>query len=212
VTDVRAPIFAAAREAKRAATGKGLSMADVAAGDAWMNSLGIPRGTAASDARAEPLWIIEGRRHIGEREIPGVRHSAFVLSFWRRWAPWFTTDETPWCGGFIAHCIDAAGLPIPGKGEFARALSWASYGEACPAQPGAIGVKKRQGGNHVYFIIGETPDKRFYKVLHGNASNMVCIGDIAKSDTFAIRWPLGVPQPRAPLPQMAAGTISTNEA
>ncbi len=203
--DPRRPIFEIVRADLERRRLKLLQPA-VEAGDAWLDSIGFPRAAAAL---ADPAWTAIGRALIGQREIPGPKHNPVILSFWR-YARWLTSDEDAWCGGFIMHCLDKAGLPFPR--DYPKALSWASYGVPCPAQPGAIGVKKRVGGNHVFFIIGETPDKRFFKVLHGNAQNMVCIGDIAKADVFAIRWPAGVPQQLAPLPRMAPGTISTNEA
>jgi uncharacterized protein (TIGR02594 family) len=161
----------------------------------------------------EPRWITLARLLLGTREIPGPQHNGFIASGWARLgAAWFNDDETPWCGFFVAHCMDAAGLPYPGKGEFARAAAWANYGVPCAPQLGAIGVKKRQGGNHVFFIVGETADKRFYKALSGNQGNMVSIVDIAKSDVFAVRWPAGVPQANRPLPVLPRGTLSGSEA
>lgn len=164
-------------------------------------------------ASGDPAWIIIGRKLIGMREIPGPKHNSFIAKGWARLgAAWFADDETPWCGFFVAHCLDAAGLPYPGRGEFARALSWASYGVACPAQMGAIGVKARKGGGHVFFILGETPDGTRYKVLEGNADNMVRVGDIRKADVKAIRWPLRVPMHGKPLLQLASGALAGSEA
>lgn len=168
---------------------------------------------ATASLPPEPAWLVEARRLLGTREIPGPSHNSWIAKGWARLgAGWFNDDETPWCGFFVAHCMEKAGLPYPGKGEFARAASWATYGIACTPQLGAIGVKKRTGGNHVFFIVGETPDRRFYKALGGNQSNAVTIMDIAKSDVFAIRWPAGVAFGQAALPVMPAGVISRNEA
>lgn len=170
-----------------------------------------------ADGAAEPDWIRIGMALIGRGEIPGPRHNGWIAQGWARLgAPWFNDDETPWCGFFVAHCLDAAGMPYPGRGMFARAMSWASWGRGLhkPAV-GAIGVKRRTGGGHVFFIIGETPDKRFYKVLEGNANNMVRIGDVLKADVIAIRWPpaeaTDLPASRA-LPVMPFGTVARSEA
>lgn len=193
------------------APGRKFSDAQVSAIDALADSFGYSREAASP----EPKWIAVARALLGTREIPGPIHNSFVAKGWARLgAGWFNDDETPWCGFFVAHCMDAAGLPYPAKGEFARAAAWASYG--VPASipcVGTIGVKKRTGGNHVFFIVGETPDKRFYKALGGNQSNAVNIMDIAKSDVFAMRWPAGVPLPAdRKLPVMPAGVISKDEA
>ena len=160
----------------------------------------------------EPAWITAARLKIGEREIPGSKNNPWIVSNWQRLgAKWFNDDETPWCGTFAAWALAAARLPFPK--EFPRAASYSTYGVACAAQLGAIGVKARVGGNHVFFIVGQTPDKMYYKALGGNQSDMVCIIDIKKVDVDAIRWPPGVAVPKTPyLPTLAAGKISTKEA
>src|SRR5690606_13431972 len=113
-------------------------------------------------------------------------------SFWQRLgAKWYNDDETPWCGGFIAWCLNEAGLPYPKN--FPAAASFRDYGTECLPQLGAIGVKSRKGGNHVFIIVGETADKRYFKALGGNQSDAVNIMDILKSDVTAVRWPPSVP-------------------
>lgn len=175
------------------------------------------RAEAEAVAIVDPKWIEVARSLIGQREIPGPRHNSWIATGWARLgARWFNDDETPWCGFFVAHCLEAAGMPYPGRGEFARALAWSSYGRGLQrAAVGAIGVKKRRGGGHVFFIIGETPDKRFFKVIEGNANNMVRIGDVLKADVIAIRWPpadmIELPASRI-LPVMDFGTIAETEA
>jgi len=162
----------------------------------------------------DPAWIAIARDKIGQREIKGPKHNSWIAKGWKRLgAGWYNDDETPWCGFFVADCLDLAGLAYPKN--FPSAASFKDYGTACPAQLGAIGVKARKGGNHVFFIVGETPDKLFYKALGGNQSNMVNIVDIRKDQVDAIRWPAGVPVPARPqqrLPVLPAGTISASEA
>lgn len=177
-----------------------------------VNSIMYPKNRVEQSI-AEPAWIQAGRTKIGEKEIAGPKHNAWILSFWKQ-TPWLKTDDSdsPWCGGFVKWCLEAAGLDYPK--EYPRAISYATWGTACPAQVGAIGVKARKGGNHVFFIVGITADRKNYKVLEGNANNMVRIGDIPVSQVNHIRWPAGVPLPARPdayLPVMAAGIISSSE-
>lgn len=161
----------------------------------------------------EPEWIRIGRTMIGQREIKGPKHNSWIAGIWQRiGTPWFKDDETPWCAGFVADCLKAAGLPILPPAVVARALAWKDYGNACTPRVGCIGVKGRTGGGHAFFIIGETPDKRFYKVLEGNADDMVRIGDIPKSVVIATRWPSGVPIGNAGLPSYPPGPVSRSEA
>lgn len=188
--------------------------------DAFLDGIGVPRpGADVRDAPAtlDPPWVTVGRTLIGQREIPGPRHNSWIASGWARLgAKWFNDDETPWCGFFVAHCLDAAGMPYPAGGTFARALAWKDYGRGLTSPAvGAIGVKGRAGGGHVFFIVGETADKRYFKVLEGNANNMVRIGDVAKADVLAIRWPpaAAVPLPKdRRLPVMTRGAIAESEA
>lgn len=162
---------------------------------------------------ASPPWVAIGRKLIGTREIPGPSNNGWISKGWARLgAPWFNDDETPWCGYFVAHCLDAAGLPYPPKGEFARALRWATWGDPSPPRLGAIGVKARKGGGHVFFIVGETPDQAFFKALGGNQGNCVSIVDIRKADVTAIRWPAGAAISSLPLPVLARGTLAGSEA
>lgn len=156
-------------------------------------------------------WMKEARSLIGLREIVGPRHNGVIVGMWRRLGGYnFNDDETPWCGAFVAHCIDHAGLPFPKL--YPRAKSWASWGRGIPPAVGAVVVFQRPGGGHVGFLVGESPTN--YYVLGGNQSNMVNITPIAKNRAIAIRWPLGVPlkQEQIGLPRMTGGTVSTNEA
>lgn len=163
---------------------------------------------------ADPPWIVNARSKIGRKEIVGPSHNSWIAKGWARLgAGWYNDDETPWCGFFVADCLNDVGLAYPKN--FPAAASFKDYGTACPAQLGAIGVKARKGGNHVFFIVGETPDKLYYKALGGNQSNMVNIVDILKSEVDAIRWPAGVALPARPninLPVLPRGTISASEA
>lgn len=162
----------------------------------------------------EPAWIVQARSKIGQQEIKGPSHNSWIAKGWAKLgAGWYNDDETPWCGFFVADCLNEVGLPYPKN--FPAASSFRTYGTAVPAQLGAIGVKTRSGGNHVFFIVGQTADGVYYKALGGNQSDAVTIMDIRKSDVDAIRWPPNVPlvsRPDMKLPTMAKGTILVNMA
>lgn len=165
--------------------------------------------TALINASGEPGWLFAAKHMMGTREIPGPQHNPWIVKGWKRLgAGWFTDDETPWCGLFVAHCIDAFGLPYPKM--FPRAKSWAKWGKPCGYVVGAIGVFGRRGGGHVGFLVGESADN-FY-VLGGNQRNAVNIMPIAKSRLIATRWPQSVSIDDKPLPTMTGGIVSRNEA
>ncbi len=159
----------------------------------------------------EPAWMAVARKLIGTREIPGPAHTSFIAKGWARLgAAWFNDDETPWCGLFVAHCIDAAGLEYPGKGSFARAKAWLDWGRDCPPVLGAIVVFGRNGGGHVGFLAGESATN--YYVLGGNQGNAVNIAPIAKARALGCRWPATLPHLTSSLPRLAGGKLSENEA
>jgi uncharacterized protein (TIGR02594 family) len=212
LSDPRKAIFDAVRVAARPNlfndTGNILAL------DNLLDAFNVPRagqGQAApvSPKQADPRWLVEAGKLVGTAEIPGPKHNPFIVAAWKRLgAGWFTDDETPWCGLFVAHCIEAAGLPYPKL--FPRALAWAEWGKACAPTVGAVVVFKRQGGGHVGFLVGE--DAKHYFVLGGNQSNAVNVMRLEKARAVAIRWPLSLGVPTPGLPKMAVGKVSRNEA
>lgn len=172
-----------------------------------------PTGRAGLSRAGDPLHLTIGFDLLGTREIPGPQHNPKILSLWQRLrVSWFNDETTPWCGAFVGYCLAEAGRPVPAPGIVGRALAWAEYGKAVKPQRGAIGVKRRAGGGHVFFIIGETPDRRYFKALGGNQSDAVSIVDILKTDVIAVRYPPDVGEPGLGLPIMPAGTVSRREA
>lgn len=165
----------------------------------------------AASPSTDPAWLAVARLLIGTREIKGPKHNGFISKGWARLgAPWFNDDETPWCGLFVAHCVDAAGLPYS-RANFARAKSWVSWGQPCAPTPGAVVVFGRSGGGHVGFLVGQSAEN--YYVLGGNQSDAVNIMPLAKARALdgGIRWPSNLPVPSVQLPAMSGGTVSVNE-
>lgn len=180
---------------------------------AALSSTAATPAVPTSSTPTSTPWIDKGRSRLGQREIVGPQNNNWIAKGWAvLGASWFNNDETPWCGFFVGWSLHEAGLPIPGGGEFARAKRWATWGTEVSPRFGAIGVKSRSGGGHVFFIVGETPDGQYYKALGGNQGNQVSITDIRKSDVIAVRWPQGAPVVNIPLPKMARGTTNVSEA
>ena len=160
----------------------------------------------------DPTWLVEAKKHVGLKEIPGPKHNTTIQAWLARLGAWWRDDETPWCGVFVAHCLREAGLPVPNL--WMRARAWDDYGSnlrATHVAPGAILVFARQGGGHVGFYVGE--DANFYYVLGGNQSNEVNVSRIAKVRCVAIRWPKGVPVIGGPKQvALSNAKVTTNEA
>lgn len=133
-----------------------------------------------------PAWLDTAYRYRGLKEIPGAKHNPIISGWLKRLKAWWTDDETPWCGTFIAHCMENHGIALPK--HWYRAKAWLDWGVPVSARMGAVGVKGRVGGGHVFFYVGE--DATHYHCLGGNQSNEVNVTRIKKSDVIGWRWPL----------------------
>ena len=164
----------------------------------------------------DPVWITEARKYIGTAEIPGPKHNSNILNWLKNLKAWWSEDETPWCGTFVAYCCRMADRSVPK--EWFRALSWVDAGERLTAPAyGCIVVFNRAGGGHVGFVVGRDREGNLM-VLGGNQGNKVSIAKFAKDRVVAYVWPSNgsgnkPAQDRYRLPVLAAnGTFSTNEA
>jgi uncharacterized protein (TIGR02594 family) len=157
----------------------------------------------------EPTWLVQARSHVGLREIPGPKHNPTIVKWLVRLKAWWSDDETPWCGTFVAHCFDAVGIK-PAKAWY-RARAWAAWGVPVKPQAGAVAVFSRGGGGHVGFVVGETATH--FAVLGGNQGNAVNVTNIQKNRLIGCRWPAGVPFETAPrLLKFSGITGNGNEA
>lgn len=144
---------------------------------------------------SEPSWLIEARKYVGLKEIPGPRHQAQILKWWGLIGAPFRDDETPWCAAFIGGCLEQAGVR---SARSASALAYANYGIALPGPAvGSIAVKKRYDakgravGGHVTFPVAVDPEGNLI-CLGGNQNDGVRLSAYAADDFFTFRWPSGV--------------------
>jgi len=141
---------------------------------------------------SEPAWIAIARTYLGLTETPGRETTPAI----RRWlielGAWWSDDETPWCGVFVAHCLHEAGIsPLP-KAYF-RALAWQDWGliQRAPVLGSVIvynGGPSRPGAGHVGFAVGIDPRGR-YLTLGGNQGNRVSIAPFEPDRVVAFRYP-----------------------
>ena len=157
-------------------------------------------------------WMDVAERYLGVTEIPGPRHAQAIINWLERLRAWWRDDETPWCGVFVANCLAEIGIPVPKY--WMRAREWLGYGQRLIRPvPGCIVVFSRNGGGHVGFVAGETPDGRLV-VLGGNQGNKVCYAPFERSRILGYVLPDDFPAAAsASLPVMKlAGESSSNEA
>lgn len=160
----------------------------------------------------DPEWLSEARKHIGVAEISGPKTNDFISRWLNHLGAWWSDDETPWCGVFVAHCMQEAGMPLPKN--WMRAKAWADWGSKLSApEHGCVVVFERAGGGHVGFVVGRTASGNLL-VLGGNQGNRVKISEFARDRVVGYFWPASIPLPihRALLVMSSTGELSTNEA
>jgi uncharacterized protein (TIGR02594 family) len=140
----------------------------------------------------EVPWVETGHANMGQREIPGSRSNKIIM-YWAQviggWVEsYYKNDDIPWCGLFVAYCLQINKVPITIKNPLS-ARAWLGFGNTVQPCFGAIMVFSRKGGGHVGFYVSE--DKNYYHILGGNQSNKVSVAKVAKSRFLGARWPKG---------------------
>ncbi|MDY7026538.1 MAG: TIGR02594 family protein [Pseudomonadota bacterium] len=132
-------------------------------------------------------WMIEAKQYIGLAEIKGAQHNPIILGWLRKLKAWWTDDETPWCGTFIAAVLVRTSRGTPK--HWYRAKAYLKWGTKLgrPAY-GSIAVKSRKGGGHVFFVAGETPDGDIVG-LGGNQGDKVSLARFSREDIIDYMWP-----------------------
>ena len=134
-------------------------------------------------------WIAEARSHIGLRENVGSKHNPIIVQWVKDLGGWWKDDETPWCGVFVAHCLQKFDLKYPK--HWYRALAYDDETLATkldkPAY-GCVAVKKRKGGGHVCFVVGRDEKTGKLQCLGGNQGNAVSISLYDESAFDAFLW------------------------
>lgn len=178
----------------------------------------FPTASAPASGLDDPqlVWFQEARRLLGTREKPGVGNNPTILDWAGDQGIQYKSDDIPWCGLFVGHCIAATLGNEPTPSGLLRARAWERFGIASPATPGTVLVFWRKsigsGLGHVGFYAGE--DDSAYRVLGGNQSDSVSLAWIAKDRLVAARWPATVP-PHPPKPVKLSSrteSLSWNEA
>ncbi|MDP3124593.1 MAG: TIGR02594 family protein [Thiobacillus sp.] len=159
----------------------------------------------------EPAWLIEARKHIGTKEIPGAKHEPKILGWWKAIKRGgIKTDEVPWCAAFVGGCLEAVGII---SSRFESAKSYMTWGLPLKYPvPGCIAVFSRAGGGHVGFVVAGDGNGRLL-ILGGNQNNQVSIAPFDETRVIGYRWPRAVPIVNSTLSIIGSTRrSSTNEA
>lgn len=161
-----------------------------------------------------PRILVEALKTYGTAEKPGPGSNPSII----KWAEdvgldrVYKTDETAWCGLWMAYVVKQAGWDDPVNPLWAR--NWLNFGT--PQKKAALGdvlVFSRGSGGHVGLYVGE--DATAYHVLGGNQSNRVSFKRIAKTRLLGIRrcpWRINQPANVRAVKLAPTGSLSTNEA
>lgn len=144
-----------------------------------------------------PRWVEEARRHLGQREALGPASNGWIRDLWLslKGGAWFwdhygrDDSKLPWCGAFVAGCLQRCAIAYPAK--YASALAWLEWGVETGPGLGAVAVIKRQGGGHVGFVTGITTDGRYVRLLGGNQDDGVSEAWFVAERIVGYRAPAG---------------------
>jgi uncharacterized protein (TIGR02594 family) len=136
--------------------------------------------------------MLEARRLIGSKEIPGKVTAPFISTMLSKLGAWWSDDETPWCATFVSWCLQESQV-LPPKAFYRAAAfkSWgfdiADYGQACTY--GSVVVTRRPGGFHVAFLTGVDRINSRVQLLGGNQDNQVKFSTYRMDQVEAVRYP-----------------------
>lgn len=149
---------------------------------------------------SEPIWVTVARRYLGLHEGVGTVDNPRVVAFFGLAGhPEIKHDSVAWCAAFVGAMLHMAGLKNTGT---LWALDYAKYGQPLKGPAlGAIATKTRDGGGHVFFVVG-WDSSRVYG-LGGNQSDQVSIVAFPRNLIHSYTWPPGVPLP-GPQPTLVA--------
>lgn len=145
----------------------------------------------AAPKPSTPPWLAIARSYIGLHEGTALHANPKVMKFFVEAGHAEVKNDhlTPWCAAFVGAVLKESGLPNTGT---LWALDYARYGTKLDHPViGAIGTKTRNGGGHVFFVVGF--DKSSVWALGGNQNDQVCIERIPRSVIHSYAWPPGIP-------------------
>jgi uncharacterized protein (TIGR02594 family) len=153
---------------------------------------GVTPSPAPAAIVGTPPWLARMNAILGLYEFPGAADNPAIVAMAKacggKIARTYRHDATPWCALTANYCLVASGLP---GNDSLWALDFMRYGVRLQGTAvGAIATKKRDGGGHVFLVVGRTRDGRLVG-RGGNQRDMVC------DEVFvtACAWPSEHPQP-----------------
>ena len=175
----------------------------------------LPNNLSWLGQEAAPRHLLKAVELYGTEEIVGPKHNPVIMGWAKElgFQSFYTSDEIPWCGLFMAIVMKRAGREIPGFPL--RALSWNNFGVPVGESSAMLAdvlTFSRKGGGHVGLYVGE--DATAFHVLGGNQGNEVSVIRIAKERLSEVRRPAynSMPTNIRKVHLASNGGLSQNEA
>lgn len=159
----------------------------------------------------EPSWLIEARKWIGLREIPGPKHAPQILTWWERIKSHFRDDETSWCAAMVGGCLETVGIRST-RSAAARSYASSEHFRRLngPAQ-GCIVVFWRESRDgwkgHVAFLVGVAPNGDLF-CLGGNQDDQVSVARYSRDRLIGFYWPVNTSQASHRFPVREVGSLA----
>lgn len=149
-----------------------------------------------ADIPGGPPWLARATALLGLYERPGSADNPVIIEMARvcggKIAATYKHDDIPWCALFVNYCLVGSGQS---GNDSLWALDFANYGRRLSGPAvGAIASKKRDGGGHVFLVVGRNNAGRLVG-RGGNQSNQVCDDEFDAEAIVAYTWPKDYPLP-----------------
>lgn len=164
----------------------------------------------------EPPWLTEARGLLGTREVPGSASNPAIMQWAHDLDQWYTGDDVPWCGLFVAHCMSVGAPNVPQNFNRLGARNWLEYGVKADMSKlplGGVAVfwrthKTQSWNGHVALITGQ--NDTHLRCIGGNQNDAVTEAWFSRERLLGVRMPTDLSF--GPAPQAKTGILSTNEA
>lgn len=168
--------------------------------------------------------MVIARAFTGLRETPGPATTPAIRNMLASLHAWWNGDGVPWCGTFLAYCMEDSGLAIP-KAWY-RAREWANWGRSLDGDRfnvarggaipyGAVCVLKLPTGFHVTTYLAPVFGRlEMFWGFGGNQGDMVKASAFKCADLQAVRWPIDYPLADyrgADVTSIAQGQLNTKD-
>lgn len=158
------------------------------------------------------FWLALAKSYLGLKESAGAADNSKVVALYALAGhPEVKHDSVAWCAAFVSAVLAKAHIKNP---QTLWALDYAKWGQPLDKPIlGCVGVKKRNGGGHVGFVVGA--NEKSIILLGGNQGDAVSVAAFPRENFVAFRWPaeVRIPDKTTPLPSTVVGAqINVTEA